>query len=113
MSATYDLRRFAAAAPARPASPVVPSVATLTGRIDAKLAELAVRGYRVQRIEMSEREMMSLFREGGEEALRLDPDPAVDCAWYGDHQVRASRNLGVWIFIEGEVAGEVSAHVIC
>lgn len=85
---------------------------TLTERLDAELAKLAGRGYRVQWLEIGEEELVTLFAEGGDEAIRLDPDPTVDKAWYGDYEVRATHRVCVWIFIEGEVEGEISAHVI-
>ena len=85
---------------------------TLFARLNIKLAELRGRGYRLQWMEMSQKEMITLFHEAGEEVIRLDPDPSVDKAWYGDVEVRASERECVWIWLEGEVPGEMSAHVI-
>ena len=86
----------------------------LTAALDAKLAELKGRGYEVLWIESSRADLTQLVIEGGEAAIRLDPDPAVDRAWYGETEIRhgASRDL-TWVFLRGEVAaGEVSAHVV-
>jgi hypothetical protein len=109
MSAAHDYFTYAdlAEAPAPDAD-----VTTLTGRLDAKLTELASAGCRVQWIEVAEREMIALFVEGGDEAIRLDPDPAVDKAWYGAFEVRPTMKSCIWIYVEGEVENEVSAHVI-
>lgn len=85
---------------------------TLFARLNIKLAELRGRGYRLQWMEMSQKEMVTLFHEAGEEVIRLDPDPTVDKAWYGDVEVRASDRECVWIWLEGEVPGETSVHVI-
>lgn len=89
-----------------------PRAETLTERLTAKLAEIVERGFHVKWLEMSQAEMVTLFREAGEEVIRLDPDPAVDKAWYGDIEVRASKNGCVWIWIEGEVEGELSVHIV-
>jgi len=86
----------------------------LTDTLDAKLAELTARGLEVQWIESCRDDLTRLVAEGGEAAIRLDPDPAVDRAWYGEVEIRhtATRDM-TWIFVRGEVAsGEVSAHVI-
>ena len=47
---------------------------TLFARLNIKLAELRGRGYRLQWMEMSQKEMITLFNEAGEEVIRLDPD---------------------------------------
>ena len=86
--------------------------AGLTTRLDAKLAEIEQAGYRVCWLEMGKTEMLALFREGGPDAIRLDADPARDCGWYGRYEVRHADRRFVWIMIEGEVSGEMSAHVI-
>jgi hypothetical protein len=86
----------------------------LTDTLDAKLAELTARGLDVQWIESCRDDLTRLVAEGGEEAIRLDPDPAVDRAWYREVEIRhtATREM-TWIFVRGEVAsGEVSAYVI-
>jgi hypothetical protein len=91
-----------------------PSSWRLTDALDAKLSELRDRGYEVLWIESSRADLTQLVMEGGEGAIRLDPDPAVDRAWYGQTEIRhgAARNL-TWVFLRGEVAaGEVSAHVV-
>jgi len=59
-------------------------------------------------------DLTCLVVEGGETAIRLDPDPSIDRAWFGDIEIRhcAARD-GVWIFVKGEVAsGEISAHQV-
>jgi len=86
----------------------------LTEALNAKLAELAGLGFEVQWIEASRADIARLLDEGGDEAIQLDPDPAVDRAWFGAVEIRynAAREL-TWVFVRGEVAsGEVSAHVI-
>jgi len=86
----------------------------LTEALNAKLAELTGRGFEVQWIESSRADLARLLTEGGDEAIRLDSDPSVDRAWFGQVEIRhtAAREL-TWIFVRGEVAsGEVSAHVI-
>jgi hypothetical protein len=97
--------------PAKPA-PEPAREPTLAQRLDAKLAELEGRGYLIQWLEIGEAELIKLFSESGEDAVRLDPDPAVDKAWYGQHEVRATDKSCVWIWLEGEIDGETSAHVI-
>jgi hypothetical protein len=84
---------------------------TLTERLDARLAELTRSGYRIQWIEASEKELVTLFAEGGGEAIVLDPDPAVDRAWYGAFEIRPSEKGLVWIYLEGEYEG-LSAHIV-
>src|SRR5476651_881011 len=86
----------------------------LTDGLDAKLAELRGRGFEVVWIECSRADLTRLVIEGGEDAIRLDPDPAVDRAWYGDVEIRhASTRDMTSVFVKGEVAaGDVSAHVV-
>jgi mannose-6-phosphate isomerase-like protein (cupin superfamily) len=86
----------------------------LTDGLDAKLAELRDRGFEVAWIESSRADLTRLIVEGGEAAIRLDPDPAVDRAWYGDVEIRHnSAQDETWVFVRGEVAaGEISAHVV-
>jgi hypothetical protein len=86
----------------------------LTEALDATLSDLKSRGFEVLWIECSRSDLTSLVIEGGDAAIRLDPDPSIDRAWYGDVEIRhtAARDL-TWVFLRGEVAaGEVSAHVI-
>ena len=86
----------------------------LTDDLDAKLTELRGKGFEVLWIECSRDDLTRLVIEGGEAAIRLDPDPAVDRAWFGETEIRhnATREL-TWIFLRGEVAaGEISAHVV-
>ena len=84
----------------------------LTEALDAKLAELRGQGFEVAWIESSRADLTRLVVEGGEDAIRLDPDPAVDRAWYGEAEIRhSSARDGTWVFVTGEAAaGEVSAH---
>jgi len=89
-----------------------PLADTLTERLQAKLAEILARGFHIKWLEMSQAEMVTLFREAGEEVIRLDPDPAVDRGWYGEYEVRASVNTCIWIWIEGEIEGELSVHIL-
>jgi len=93
-----------------PASPSRPE--RLTARLDAKLAEIERAGWRVCWLEIGRDELLTLFREGGDEAVRLDPDPARDCGWYGRYEVRHTGNQLVWVMIEGEVPGEMSIHIV-
>ncbi len=88
-----------------------PAVSTLTERLKEKLAELTAAGYRIQHIEIAAPQMVTLFSEGGDEAIRLDADPASDKAWYGDYEVRATDKDLIWIWVEGQYA-EPSAHII-
>jgi hypothetical protein len=106
------LDRSAAASIAGPPEPG--PAGRLMDALDAKLSELRSQGYEVLWIESSRADLTRLVMEGGESAIRLDPDPAVDRAWYGETEIRhgADREL-TWVFLRGEVAaGEVSAHVV-
>ena len=88
-----------------------PAASTLTERLKEKLAELTAAGYRIQHIEIAQPQMVTLFTEGGDEAIRLDDDPASDKAWYGDFEVRATEKDLIWIWVEGQYP-EPSAHII-
>ena len=92
-------------------APPGPNALSLTDRLDAKLAELVAAGYRIQWIEIATPQMVTLFEEGGDEAIHLDPDPASDRAWYGAFEVRPTEKSCIWIWLEGE-HDEPSAHVI-
>ena len=86
----------------------------LTEALNVKLAELRGRAFDVVWIECGRDDLTRLVIEGGEAAIRLDPDPAVDRAWFGEVEIRhsASREQ-TWVFVKGEVAaGDVSAHVV-
>ncbi len=86
----------------------------LTDALNAKLAGLKELGFEVLWIESSRADLTQLVMEGGEAAIRLDPDPALDRAWFGEVEIRhtAERDM-TWVFLRGEVAsGEVSAHVV-
>ncbi len=93
----------------------VPSDWRLNEALDAKLAELRGQGFETAWIECSRDDLTRLVIERGEAVIRLDPDPAVDRAWYGDVEIRHSSTRDLtWVFVRGEVAaGDVSAHVVC
>lgn len=85
----------------------------LTHALNAKLAELRAQGYRVLWIESSREDLTQLAVEGGDSAIELDADPEVDRAWYGDVEIRLTPDRELtWVFLEGEVEGEVSAHIV-
>ena len=54
---------------------------------------------------------MTLFVEGGEQAVLMDPDPDSARAWYGEFEIRPSPKDFVWIYLEGEFE-QMSAHII-
>lgn len=83
----------------------------LTERLDAKLAELIRSGYRIQWLEASQKDLIALFTEGGDDAIRLDPDPDLDRAWYGQFEIRPGEKDFVWIYLEGEYDG-LSVHIV-
>jgi hypothetical protein len=96
-----------------PEAPPAAPAWRLTDALDAKLHELKGRGLEVQWIECCGADLTNLVIEGGDAAIRLDPDPSVDQAWYGDVEIRHSARALTWVFLTGEAeAGEVSAHVI-
>ncbi|HLZ74526.1 hypothetical protein [Phenylobacterium sp.] len=82
--------------------------------MNAKLAELTGRGFEVLWIEACVEDLTRLVMEGGESAIRLDPDPSLDRAWFGGVEIRhTSTREMTWVFIKGETAaGEVSAHIV-
>ena len=86
----------------------------LTAALNAKLAALTVLGLDVQWIEASRADLTRLMVEGGEAAIRLDPDPSVDRAWYGEVEIRhCATREDTWVFVKGEVAsGDISAHPV-
>ena len=86
----------------------------LTEALNEKLAELRGRGLQLLWIECSRDDLTRLIVEGGEAAIRLEPDPTLDLAWYDGVEIRysATRPL-TWVFLKGEdPAGDVSAHVV-
>jgi hypothetical protein len=100
--------------PQRAEAPLEAPPWRLTDALNAKLAELNGQGFEVLWIECSRADLTKLVIEGGDAAIRLDPDATVDRAWYGEVEIRhtAEREL-TWVFLKGEVAaGEVSAHVV-
>ncbi|MBS0360109.1 MAG: hypothetical protein JSR98_01910 [Proteobacteria bacterium] len=86
----------------------------LTEALNAKLAEVRERGFEPKWIESSLEDLTLLIREGGEEAIRLDPDPSVNRAWFGEVEIRHNGDQPfTWVFVSGEVAaGNISAHVV-
>jgi hypothetical protein len=54
---------------------------------------------------------VTLFVEGGDDAIQLDPDPGCDRAWYGEFEIRPSRKDLIWVYLEGEHEG-LSAHIV-
>ncbi len=91
--------------------PVAGQGSTLTERLDARLAQLTRSGYQIQWIEAAEKELVTLLAEGGEDAVALDPDPAVDRAWYGEFEIRPTEKDLIWIYLEGEFEG-LSVHIV-
>lgn len=96
------------------ASEAAPAPWRLTDGLNAKLAELTGRGFEIQWIEACVEDLTRLVMEGGEDAIRLDPDPGLDRAWFGDVEIRhTSERQMTWVFLKGEVAsGEISAHIV-
>ncbi len=86
----------------------------LTEGLNEKLTDLTGRGFEVLWIEASVEDLTRLVLEGGETAIRLDPDPSLDRAWFGEVEIRHTTTRQMtWIFLRGEVAGgEVSAHIV-
>jgi hypothetical protein len=86
----------------------------LTDALNAKLANCRQLGFNILWIESSRADLTRLVLEGGEAAIRLDPDPTVDRAWYGEVEIRhTSTREMTWVFLSGEVSsGEVSAHLV-
>jgi hypothetical protein len=99
--------------------PAAPPPWRLTDGLNAKLSELTGLGYEVLWIEACVEDLTRLVLEGGEDAIRLDPDPTLDRAWFGEAEIRHSARQMTWVFLRGEVApkdkegaGEISAHVV-
>jgi hypothetical protein len=86
----------------------------LTDALNAKLAGLRNLGFEVLWIESCRADLTRLVMEGGEDAIRLDPDPGLDRAWFGEVEIRhAPEREMTWVLLRGEVAsGEISAHVV-
>jgi hypothetical protein len=84
---------------------------TMIERLDSRLAELTRSGYRIQWIEASEAALVTLFAEGGEEVIALDPDPSLDRAWYAGFEIRPTEKELIWIYLEGEFEG-LSVHIV-
>ncbi|HEY2750503.1 hypothetical protein [Phenylobacterium sp.] len=112
MSAVYRFDElFPDEAEPGPAEVAVDGETTLTYRLKSKLSELKAAGYQIRWIEASEKELVTLFVEGGDDAIQLDPDPDCDRAWYGDFEIRASQKDLIWVYLEGEHEG-LSAHIV-
>ena len=84
----------------------------LTEALNDKLGELTGRGLEVQWIEASLDDLTRLVQEGGEDAIRLDPDKTLDRAWFGEVEIRhGAAQPDTWVYVRGEVAaGDISAH---
>ena len=86
----------------------------LSDALNDKLADLQSRGTEVLWIECCREDLTALVIEGGEAAIRLDPDPSQDRAWYGDVEIRhSSTRLFTWVFVRGDdPAGEPGVHIV-
>lgn len=84
----------------------------LTDRLNAKLGELRTAGYSILWIAAPLADLTTLILEGGDQAILMDPDPKRDVAWYGGCHIRHSVDPGVSVFLEGEVEGEMSCHIV-
>ena len=83
----------------------------LTDQLNAKLAELAGKGYRLVWVTAGPEELEQLFREGGDDAIVMDDDPSVDIAWFQDLEIRPTLTPGLFVYLEGEFE-EMSRHAI-
>ena len=84
----------------------------LTDRLNRKLRELKAEGFIVLWITAPLADLTTLLLEGGDQAILMDPDPDRDVAWYGGCRIRHSTDPGVRVFLEGEVEGEISCHIV-
>ena len=102
--------------PAQPDPAAEPKLAPwrLTEALNEKLAELRGQGLQLLWIECSRDDLTRLIVEGGEAAIRLEPDPTLDLAWYDGVEIRYSPTRPLtWVFLKGEdPAGGVSAHIV-
>ena len=83
----------------------------LTDRLNLKLGELRLAGYEIRWITASMDDLTTLLREGGDQAILMDPNPSSDVAWYGRYEIRPSADPMVRIYIEGEF-DEISCHIV-
>lgn len=114
-----DYHQWSATGPPPTASPAAAEVAAdvapagrLTDRLNGKLGELRTAGYSILWITAPLADLTTLILEGGDQAILMDPDPERDVAWYGGCRIRHSAYPGVRVFLEGEVEGQISCHVV-
>jgi hypothetical protein len=91
------------------AEPELEDLGPLTPRLERKLAELRAAGFTILWIVASRDDLETLLREGGDQAVRMDPDRGAGTAWFGDVEVRYSPHPGTWVDLEGEYE-EMSRH---
>lgn len=84
----------------------------LTDRLNGKLREARAEGFAVLWITATLADLTTLLLEGGDQAILMDPDPQRDVAWYGGCRIRHSSDPGLRIYLEGEVEGEISCHIV-
>jgi hypothetical protein len=83
----------------------------LVERLNARIAEFLARGDTIEWIEAEHDALVRLFLECGEDVVALDPDPQVDRAWYGEFELRACPQEGIWVYRKGRF-GHLSAHAV-
>ena len=105
-----DLAAAASAPSPDPGDAVSPG--RLTDRLNGKLREIRAAGYSALWIAAPLAGLTTLLLEGGDEAIIMDPDPERDVAWYGGCRIRHSNDPDVRVFLEGEVEGEISCHIV-
>jgi hypothetical protein len=98
-------------APPRVSADAAPA-GRLTDRLNRKLGELRSAGYTILWIAAPLADLTTLLLEGGDQAILMDPDPERDVAWYGGCHIRHSVDSGVRVFLEGEIEGEMSCHIL-
>jgi hypothetical protein len=79
--------------------------------LNARIAEFLARGDTIEWIAAEHDTLVRLFLEGGDDIVSLDPDPAVDMAWYGQFPLRACPHEGLWVYRKGRF-GHISAHAV-
>jgi hypothetical protein len=83
----------------------------LIERLNARIAEFLARGDTIAWIEAEHDALVRLFLESGEDVVALDPDPEVDRAWYGEFELRACPQGGVWVYCKGRF-GSLSGYSV-